>query len=110
MIAARFTLPARRASETFELSFGGQNKLFHVTVGYYPNGDVGEVFISGAKAGSEVEAVARDGAVLLSIALQYGVPLETIKHALTREQDGSPSTIIGAVVDQLAVEWLTETQ
>ena len=40
-------------------------------------------------------------AVLLSIALQHGVPLETIKHALTREGNGTPSTIIGAVVDRL---------
>src|SRR5262252_147654 len=101
MIAARFPLPARRAAETFVLPFGGQGQSFHVTVGYYPNGDVGEIFISGAKAGSDVEAVARDGAVLISLAIQYGVPLETIRHALTREQDGLPSTIIGAVVEQL---------
>ena len=63
--------------------------------------EIGEVFISGSKAGSTTEAVARDGAVLLSIALQHGVPLETIKHALTREGNGTPSTIIGAVVDRL---------
>ena len=97
----RAILPQRRRSDTFELKHGGQNATFQVTVGHYPNGKVGEVFISGAKAGSEVDAVARDGAVLLSLALQFGIPLETIRHAITREADGRPSTIVGAVVDRL---------
>jgi len=103
-MTARNTLPQRRYGETFDLRHGGQNTAFTVTVGFYPDGRPGEVFISGAKVGSEVEAVARDGAVLLSIALQYGVPLETITHAITRNGDGSPSTIVGAVVDRLANE------
>lgn len=102
-MSERATLPQRRACETFELRHGGQNTPYQVTLGYYENSRIGEVFISGAKAGSAVEAVARDGAVLLSLALQYNVPLGTIKHALTREGDGTPSTIIGAVVDRLTV-------
>lgn len=97
----REPLPFRRRADTFEIRHGGQNTAFAVTVGYYPDGRIGEVFVNGAKAGSEVEAVTRDGAVILSIALQYGVPLDTIRHALTRDHDGSPSTIIGAVVDRL---------
>jgi hypothetical protein len=101
---SRHTLPQRRHCETFDLHHGNQNSLFAVTLGYYGErgeGGIGEVFISGAKAGSEVGAVARDGAVLLSIAIQFGVPLETIQHALTREANGAPSTIIGEVVDRL---------
>jgi hypothetical protein len=101
---ARDRLPQRRYGETFELKHGGQNTPFQITLGFYPDGTIGEVFISGAKAGSEVEAVARDGAVLLSILLQYGAPLETIKHAITRNSDGSPSTIVGAVVDMLSIQ------
>lgn len=97
----RIALPARRAAETVELQHGGKNARFTVTFGYYEDRRLGEIFISGAKAGSEVEAVARDGAVLLSIALQYGVPIETIKGAITRNLDGTPSTIIGAVVDRI---------
>lgn len=100
----RDLLPQRRRCETFEITHGGQRTVFKITLGYYANGKIGEVFISGAKAGSNVEAVARDGAVLLSIALQYGVPIETIKHAITRESDGSPSTIVGAVVDQIGAQ------
>jgi hypothetical protein len=99
----RQILPNRRPGYNFELKHGGQNAVFHVTIGYFRGTrDPSEVFISGAKAGSEVEAVARDGAVLLSIALQHGASIETIKHAITREQDGTPSTVIGKVVDMLA--------
>jgi ribonucleoside-diphosphate reductase alpha chain len=64
---------------------------------------VGEVFINGGRTGSDMDAVTRDAAVLLSIALQYGVPVETIAHAITRESNGSASSIIGAVVDRLPI-------
>ena len=94
-MTSRATLPLRRRCETFELTHGGQNTPYQVTLGYYDTNEIGEV------SGSTTEAVARDGAVLLSIALQHGVPLETIKPALTREGTGTPSTIIGAVVDRL---------
>lgn len=101
MTSNRSVLPNRRTGENFEIKHGGQNSIFVVTVGRYPDGNIGEVFISGSKSGTAFEAVARDGAILLSLALQHGVPLETIKHAVTREPDGSASTIVGAVVDKL---------
>lgn len=100
-MTARSPLPARRETETFELKHGKQNTPFTISIGRYPNHGIGEVFISGGKTGSDFEAVARDGAILLSLALQHGVALETIKHAITREGDGSASTIVGAVVDLL---------
>jgi hypothetical protein len=97
----RELLPQRRASETFDMMWGGQNTKFTITLGRYEDGRVGEVFISGAKAGSEMEAVTRDGAILLSLALQHRVPLSTIRHAVTRNGDGTASTIIGAIVDKV---------
>ena len=72
----RRVLENRRAGENFELRHGGKNTTFTITIGHFPDGSIGEVFISGAKAGSEVDAVARDGAILLSLALQHNVPLE----------------------------------
>jgi hypothetical protein len=98
----RLTLQNRRGAENFELRHGGKNTTFTITMGNYPDGTIGEVFISGPKSGSEVDAVARDGAILLSLALQHGVPLETIRHAMTREPDGRASTIVGAVVDEIS--------
>jgi len=97
----RRDLPQRREAETFDIEFGGIGLKYLVTVGRYEGGDVGEVFINFPKSGAQAEAIARDGAVLLSLALQYGVPLDTIAHAITRDGQGAPSSIIGAVVDKL---------
>jgi len=50
-----------------------------------------------------VEAVARDAAVTLSLGLQHGVPIESIRHAVTRNgASGAPASIIVAVVDAVA--------
>jgi len=98
----RRELPMRRRCETFDLPFGGLAKSHMVTIGFYNDGTPGEVFINGGKSGEQVEAIARDGAVLLSMALQYGVPLDTVRHAITRDAQGAPSSIIGAVVDKLS--------
>lgn len=100
----RRTLPNRREAETFGIMYA--NNQYTVSVGYFSRGEVmptgpAEVFISGTKAGSDVEAVARDGAVILSISLQHGVPLDVIARAITRGQNGEPLTIVGAVIDQL---------
>jgi hypothetical protein len=62
---------------------------------------VRQVFITGAKAGSQFEAVTRDGAIVLSTALQYGVPLETIKHAVTRDANNGASTLLGAIIERI---------
>ena len=97
----RNLLAARRQSETFEVEFGGFRKPHTITVSFYEDGLPGEVFISGGKSGEAVEAIARDGAILLSMCLQHGVPLDTIKNALTRDGQDQPLSIVAAVVDQL---------
>jgi hypothetical protein len=97
----RATLPQRRYAETFELRHGNRNTPWQITVGYYPNGSIGEIFVTGAKSGSDDEANARDAFVALSISLQHGVPLVAFQHAMLRNSDGSASTIVGAVVDRL---------
>jgi hypothetical protein len=97
----RETLPARRHCETFELEFGGLHKPHTVSVGFYQDGRPAEVFITGGKSGELVDALARDFAVLVSLALQHNVPLKTISHALTRDTQNQPMSIAGAVVDRL---------
>jgi hypothetical protein len=86
------------------MRFGNRNRTFHVTCGYYHyegQHKLGEIFINGGKTGQEDEALSRDGAVLISLALQHGVGLDVLRNSITRDQDGSPSTIIGAVLDEL---------
>ena len=95
----RQVLPRRRAAETFDLRFW--NQPFTVTVGFYADGTPGEVFIDGCKTGNDIESIARDAGVLLSLALQHGVPPETIRHAVTRGASEEPASILGAVVDSI---------
>jgi hypothetical protein len=100
-MSAREPLPARRFGETFKLRFGGAAGAYHITVGRYPDGRLGELFISTNKIGSAQDALARDTAILMSLALQHGCTIETIRDAITREGNGEPSTIAGAVADKL---------
>jgi hypothetical protein len=60
-----------------------------------------ELFINAGKTGVQMETLARDSAVLLSIALQYGAPIEIMRRAITRNVDGSPSGPIGHLLDLL---------
>ena len=94
----RRVLPRRRAAEN-NLRFW--NQLFTVTVGFYADGTPGEVFIDGGKTGQDIQSTARDAAVVLSLALQHGVPPETIRHAVTRGASEEPASILGAIVDAL---------
>lgn len=100
----RETLPLRRRSETFEVEFAGLKEPHTITLGFYEDGRIGEVFINGGKSGELVEAIARDGAVILSMALQHGTPLATIRNAITRDGQGMPQTIVGVIVDMLTEE------
>ncbi|MGY2987667.1 TSCPD domain-containing protein [Bradyrhizobium sp. USDA 4508] len=95
----RHIMPMRRRAETFGICFSGFE--YTVTTGYFESDELGEIFIVGGKSGQAIEAIARDAAVVVSMLLQYGCPLERIRHAITRDSQGCPSSILGAVVDRL---------
>jgi hypothetical protein len=96
----RRILPQRRRAETFTVIHW--NQPFVVTAGFFDDGTPGEVFVDARKTGGDVEAIARDAAVVISLALQHGVPIDAIRHAVTRNGSGAPASILGAVVDALA--------
>jgi hypothetical protein len=96
----RERLRNRRRCESFEFSHGGLT--FTLGAGFYRDGRIAEIFLSSHKPGSSVEAVARDAAIMTSLALQHGADLATIRQALTRNHDGGPSTLLGAALDALA--------
>ncbi len=100
----REVLPNRRRCETFDFDWEGFKRNYAVTVGYYPDGRPGELFITGAKSGEQIEAIVRDGAVSISIALQYGAKITTLAGAITRDAHDNPQTLIGAILDKLAGE------
>ena len=96
----RRVLSQRRASETFDLRFWNQS--FSVSVGFYPDGMIGEVFVDSRKNGGDVEAIARDAAVVLSLALQHGTHIETIRCAVTRGSRSEAASILRAVVNYIS--------
>ena len=100
-MTARERLPNRRQCEPFEFRHAGHP--FTLCAGFYPDGRVAEIFLSSHKRGSPIEAIARDAAVTVSIALQFGADLETIRQALTKDHEGGPATLLGAALDKLAV-------
>jgi len=74
--AVRRQLPNERRSLTHHFSVGGQEG--YVTVGLYEDGLPGEVFIRMAKEGSTVSGLMDSFATAVSLALQYGVPLQIL--------------------------------
>jgi ribonucleoside-diphosphate reductase alpha chain len=74
--AVRRRLPDERRSLTHHFSIGGQEG--YVTVGLYVDGLPGELFIRMAKEGSTVSGLMDSFATAVSLALQYGVPLEIL--------------------------------
>jgi hypothetical protein len=101
-MTARERLPNRRACESCEFRHAGL--VFTLCAGFYPDGRVAEIFLSSHKPGSPIEAIARDAAVTVSLALQFGAGIETIRQALTRDHDGGPATLLSAALDALAGE------
>lgn len=102
MANQRELLPPRRSSENVEIESNGITMT--ITVGRYPDGRPGEAFVSDIKAGTHADALLRDAAIILSIALQYGAPVATFSGAVTRNPDGSSASFMGALVDHLAKE------
>jgi hypothetical protein len=100
----RRRLPNRRRSENFPVAIPGLKRQIVLTVGYFEDGTPGEVFVADVKAGTTADAVSRDAAVLLSLALQHSVPVGVIAGAMTRERDGSASSVMGVLIDMLAEE------
>jgi ribonucleoside-diphosphate reductase alpha chain len=72
----RLKLPDERRALTHKFSVGGHEG--YLTVGLYENGQPGEIFLTMAKEGSTISGLMDAFATAISIALQYGVPLETL--------------------------------
>lgn len=79
--AVRRRLPDERHSLTHHFSIGGQEG--YVTIGLYEDGLPGEMFIRMAKEGSTVSGLMDSFATAISLALQYGVPLQVLCDKLS---------------------------
>ncbi len=108
----RKRLPNRRPSHTETLEVGGQAST--ATVGFDPeSGQPRELFLMAGKEGSMLNALLADAAVVISVALQHGVPGEALARSVGRLPAGPvtpadldhapgrkvPASPIGAALD-----------
>ena len=117
--AVRHRLPGERASVTHKFSIGGHEG--YITVGLYPNGQPGELFIRMAKEGSTISGLMDSFALAISLSLQHGVPLKVLceKFAHTRfepsgwtgnEQIGYAKSIMDYLFRWMQLRFLSGTQ
>lgn len=96
----RERLPNRRPNETQEFDRDGIR--ITLTVGYRPNGEVGEIFLNADRSDSMLDVLMSDAAIIASIALQYGVSIRQLAHAIKRDRFGIASSPIGAALDRIS--------
>ncbi len=97
MTPSRARLPDRRPSHLETLEVGGQ--VITACIGFDPaTGRPCEIFLNGGKEGSQFDAMLADSATLISVSLQYGVPLAALAKSVGRAPD--TSTMPGSL-DQL---------
>ncbi|MEM7049170.1 MAG: vitamin B12-dependent ribonucleotide reductase [Acidobacteriota bacterium] len=106
----RRKLPDERRAITHKFRVGAHEG--YITVGLYENGMPGEIFLTMAKEGSTISGLMDAFATAISIALQYGVPLQTLvdKFSHTRfEPSGftrNPEIPIAKSVTDYIFRWL----
>jgi len=112
----RRRLPDERASITHKFTLGGHEG--YLTVGMYPDGSPGEIFIKMAKEGSTISGLMDSFALAISMTLQYGVPLSVLVEKFTHTRfepsgyTGNPEvpiakSIMDYIFQYLALKFLT---
>ncbi|GAB2487372.1 vitamin B12-dependent ribonucleotide reductase [Luteococcus sediminum] len=80
----RRRLPKSRMGRTTSFTVAGAEG--YMTSSQYENGELGEVFLKLGKQGSTLAGVMDAFSIAISIALQYGVPLETYVQKFTNQK------------------------
>jgi len=105
--ACRRRLPNRRPAVTHDIDVEGGRYV--ATIGFDELARPRELFLSGGKAGSQIDALLGDVATAISVALQSGVSAEALARSISRVSQGDglptlPGSVIGAALD-LLVRW-----
>jgi hypothetical protein len=101
-------LPSRRACVTFNFEVDGLH--YCATISRFEDRRLGEIFLASHKTGSQADTAARDSAIVLSLAVQHGVDVETIRRGLCRDGRGRASGPPGRALDLVAQHEATETE
>jgi hypothetical protein len=100
MSATRQRLPNRRQAETFAFEVAGLR--YTCTVGRFPDGSIGELFLSNHKSNSVADINARDAAIVFSSPFSMAPTWKWIRRALCRDAHGQASGPLGAALDLIA--------
>jgi len=87
----REQLPARRIGYNQTSIVGGEK--IHLRTGEYPDGRLGEIFVSLNKDGSFLRLMMNCFCIAVSLGLQYGVPLEAFVEKFSGQR-GKPSGVV----------------
>jgi hypothetical protein len=99
-MTTRRRLPNRRRSEVLDYDINGSR--YTASVGYYNDDRVGEIFLRSAKSGTHVNIAMIEIAVAVSMALQHGCDMDTLRAAMPRTEDGMAEGAMGRLLDLLA--------
>jgi ribonucleoside-diphosphate reductase alpha chain len=115
----RQRLPHRRKGYTQKAVVGGHK--VYLRTGEYPDGQLGEIFIDMHKEGAAFRSLMNNFAIAVSLALQYGVPLDEFVDAFTftrfdpsgpvegNDSIKSATSIIDYIFRELAISYLGRT-
>lgn len=101
----RHRLANRRAHEVIAIEHGGQRYkigLGREMIGAGRTGPVMEVFVNAQQVSSTMDLVVSDGAILMSMLMQYGCPADEIIRSMKHNSDGSPASPLGRAAALLA--------
>jgi ribonucleoside-diphosphate reductase alpha chain len=106
----RRRLPDERRAITHKYQVAGHEG--YITVGLYPDGQPGEIFLKMAKEGSTVSGLMDTLATMTSLALQYGVPLRDLVSKFTHVRfepsgfTGNPEVPIAKSIVDYIFRWM----
>jgi len=102
-MSERERLPNRREAELVNLTHA--QRRWTMTIGRFADGRIAEVFLDGPKEAPIVE-LAQESAIVASLALQSGCPIETLRHALAGRNAGPLGAALELVNDGSAEKHL----
>ncbi|HEX3666189.1 MAG TPA: hypothetical protein VHU23_13275 [Rhizomicrobium sp.] len=85
--------------EHYVLEFNFRGAAYRAGFSFFLSGALAEIFLSTGKPNSESDVAANDAAILCSLALQHGVPLQTIRHGLLRSDNNDASGPLAHALD-----------
>lgn len=97
------TVAVEMLDQRFKIGLGrhtairGEDQTLVVTLGEFA-----EVFLNAQKPNSALDVLCSDGAILMSLLIQYGCPIETIQHAMKKDPGGQPASPLGYAANLLS--------